>query len=77
MREHHHELLLFVKNLQELGASPSPYIIPILPHPLPNKVVKGKHFVLANLLRSLLGGSSQTEAALEPLVRPDHLPLAM
>ena len=76
-RERHHELLMFAKNLQELGASLSPYIVPILPHPLPSEVGKGEHFVLADLLRSLTGGSSQEEATLEPLVRLDHLLLAM
>ena len=57
-RECHHELLLFINNLQDLGASPFPYIVLILPRPLPNEVVKGEHFVLTDLLKSLLGGSS-------------------
>ena len=57
-REHHNELLLSTKNLQDLGASPFPYIVPILPPPLPNEVVKGEHFVLADLLKSLPGGST-------------------
>ena len=76
-RERHQELLLFVKNLRDLGASPFPHIVPILPRPLLSEVVKGKHFVLANLLKSLPSGSSQVEAILEPLVRPDYLPLAV
>ena len=45
-RECHHELLLFVKNLQDLGANPFPYTVPVLPRPLPSKVVKVEHFVL-------------------------------
>ena len=57
-RERRYELLLSVKNLQELGTSPFSYIVPVLPHPLSNEVVKGEHFVLANLLKSLPGGSS-------------------
>ena len=57
-RERHHELLLFVKKLQELGASPSPYIVSVLPSPLPSEVVKGEHFVLVDLLRLFPGGSS-------------------
>ena len=57
-RERRYELLLSVKNLQELGTSPFSYIVPVLPHPLPNEVVKGEHFVLENLLNSLPGGSS-------------------
>ena len=66
-----------MKNLQELGASPFPYIVPVLPHPLPNEVVKGEHFVLADPLKSLPGGPSQVEAASKPFVRPDPLPLAV
>ena len=76
-RERHHELLLSVKNLQELGASPSPYIVSIFPCPLPSEVIKGEHFVLADLSRSFPVGSSQAKATSKPLVRPDHLPLAV
>ena len=57
-RECYHEFLLLVKNLQELGANPFPYIVFVLPRPLPNEVVKGEHFVLTDLLRSLPRGSS-------------------
>ena len=49
----------------------------VLPRPLPSEVIKGKHFVLADLLKSLPGGSSWAKATLEPLIQPDHLPLAM
>ena len=52
-REHHHELLLSMKNLQDLGANLFPYIVLVLPRPFPSKVVEGEHFVLANLLKSL------------------------
>ena len=52
-RERHHELFLSTKNLQDLGVSPFPYIVPALPRPLPNEVIKGEHFVLADLLKSL------------------------
>ena len=75
-RERHHKLLLSVKNLQDLGASLFLYIVPILPRPLLKEVVKGEHFVLADLLKSLLGGSSQAKVIPELLVRLDHLPLA-
>ena len=57
-REFHHKLLLSVKNLQDLGVSPFPYIVHVLPRPLPNEVVKGEHFFLTDLLKSLPGGSS-------------------
>ena len=76
-RERNHELLLSMKNLQELGANPFSHIVSVLPCHFPSEVVKGKHFVLANLLKSLLGGSSQAEAASKPLVWSDHLPLTV
>ena len=76
-RERHHELLLSLKNLQDLGSSHFPYIVHVLPCPLPNKVVKDKHFVLADLLKALPGGSSQVEAVSEPLVRSNYLPLVV
>ena len=81
--EHNHELLLYVKTLRELGASPFRYIVTIIPHPLPIELVKGEHFVLADLFNSILGCSSQVgfaqakiaEAALVESIRPDQLPL--
>ena len=75
--ERYHKLLISVKNLRDLGASPFLYIVLILPRPLPSEVVKGEHFVLTNLLKSLPGGSTQVEAISEPLVWPDFLPLAV
>ena len=60
--ERNHELLLSVKNLQELGSSPILYIVPVLPSPLPSKLVTGKHFVLADLLKLLPRISSQVES---------------
>ena len=56
--EHNHEVLLSVKNLRELGANPFPYIVPVIPHPLPVELVRGEHFVLADLLKSIAGSSS-------------------
>ena len=41
------------------------------------EVVKGEYFVIADLLKSFPRGSSRAEATLEPLVRPDHLPLVV
>ena len=57
--ESNHELLLSMKNLQELGTSPFPYIVLIIPHPLPAELVRGKHFVLTDLLKLISGSSSQ------------------
>ena len=76
-REHNHELLLPVKNLQELGASPFRYIMHVLPRPLLAELVKGEHFVLKDLLKLIPGNSSQENSSLDPLVRPDYLPLVV
>ena len=57
-RERHHEILLTVKNLRELSRSPSPYIISIIPRPLPVEIVEGKHYVITNLLNLVPGSSS-------------------
>ena len=74
-RESNHELLLSVRNLQELGANPFPYVVPILSRPLPDELVKGEHFVLSDLLKLISRGSSQDDSALETFVRSDCLPL--
>ena len=55
----HSELLLSVKNSQELGSIPFPYIDRVIPRLLLGEVVRGVHFVLIDLLRSILGSSSQ------------------
>ena len=57
------ELLLSMKNLQELGSNPFPYIAP---RPLPREAVKGEHFVLVDLLKLIPGSSSQAGSAREP-----------
>ena len=77
------ELLLSVKNSQELGFNPFPYIAPVIPRPLPGEVITGEHFVLVDLLKSISGSSSQAgstrepqaeiaEGALVTFVRPDQ-----
>ena len=60
-----HELLLTVKNLRELGSSPFHYGIPIIPRPLPSEVIEGEYFVLADVLKSVPGSSSQAIFAQE------------
>ena len=57
-QERHHEVLLTVKNLHDLIRHPSPYTVPIIPRPLPSEVVEGEHFMAANLLGLIPGGSS-------------------
>ena len=60
------ELLLSVKNSHELGSSPFPYIVTVIPRPLPGEVVGGEHFVLTDLLKSISGSISQVGSAREP-----------
>ena len=57
--EHNHEVLLYVKNLRELGANPFPYIVPVIYRPLPAKLVRREYFFITDLLKSILGSSSQ------------------
>ena len=87
-REHNHKIFLFVKNLQELGASPFPYIVPVIPRLLPEELIKGEHFIFADLMKSIPGSSSQAGSAQEPqakitqdalatFVRPNQSPLAV
>ena len=49
-----------------MGANPFPYIVPVLSRPLQEELVKGEHFVLADLLKSISGSSSQAGSAQEP-----------
>ena len=56
--EHNYELLLYVKNLLEIGANPFPYIVPVTSRPLPIEIVRGEHFTLADLLKSIPGSSA-------------------
>ena len=64
-RERNHELLLFAKNLQKLGANPFPYIALVIPRLLLEELIKGEHFILIDLLKSILGSSSQAGFAQE------------
>ena len=56
-RERHHEILLTVRNLSELCRNPYPYILPVIPRPLPIEVVEGEHYVIADLLNLTLSSS--------------------
>ena len=58
-QKRHHEVLI-VKNLHDLSCHPSPYSVPIIPRPLPSKIVEGEHFVIADLLSLISGSSSPT-----------------
>ena len=63
--EWHHKILLTVRNLRELSCSPSPYIIPVIPHHFPIEIVEGECYVIADLLDLFLSISSQAR-----LLRP-------
>ena len=62
-RERHHEILLIARNLHELSRSPSPYIILVIPRPLPIEIVEGEHYVIADLLNLPLGSSSPAKTS--------------
>ena len=77
-----------MKNLQELGINPFPYIVSVIPCLLPEELTKGKHFVFADLFKSFSGSSSQVGSSQEPqaeiaqgalvsFVLPDQSPLAI
>ena len=57
-RERHHEVLFTLKNLGNLSRNPTPYILFVIPRPLPTEVVEGEHFVTIDLLHLLSGSSS-------------------
>ena len=63
--EPNHELLFSVKNLRELGANPFPYIVPVIPHLFAVELIKGEHFILTDLMKSIPSSSSQTGSAHE------------
>ena len=65
-REHNNELFLYEKNLQELSTIPFPYTVPVIPCSLPKDLIKGEHFILADLLKFISGSSSQAGSDQEP-----------
>ena len=60
-RERHHEILLTTRNLRELSRCPSPYIVPVIPCPLPTEIVEGEHYVTTDLLNLALSISSRAK----------------
>ena len=83
-RERHHEIILTVRNLHELSRNPSPYILPVIPHPLSIEIEEGEHYVIADLLNLALGSSSPAQTSETKVVgrelvislRPEHPSLA-
>ena len=65
-RERNHKLLLSVNNMRKLGANPFRYIVPAIPYLLPKELVKGEHFILTELLKSIPGSLLQAWSAQEP-----------
>ena len=63
--ERNHDLLLKAMNLQELGANPFPYIIPVVPLSFPIELIEGENFVLIDLLKLNPGSSSQAVSSQE------------
>ena len=47
-----------MKNLHELSRSPSPYIILVIPRPLPVEIVEGEHYINVDLLNLALSSLS-------------------
>ena len=77
-----------MKNLWELGTIHFPYIVPVILHSLPEELIRGEHFILADLLRSISGSSSQAKSTKETqaespegasvsFAQPDQTPLAV
>ena len=84
--ECNHDLLLLVKNLRELDASLFLYIVSVIPCSLLEELVRGEHFFLSDLLKSILGSFSQsrvpeesqaetTQEASATFAWPDQSPL--
>ena len=61
--ERHHKILLTTRNLRELSRSPSPYIIPVIPRPLPTEIVEEEHYVIADLLNLAPSSLSPTKTS--------------
>ena len=60
-RERHHEILLTVKNLCEL--SRNPYVLLVIPRPIPSEIEEGEHYVISNLLNLAPGSSSSPQTS--------------
>ena len=62
-RERLYKVLLTSKNLTNVRRNPSCYNLPIIPRPLPSKVVYGEHFVTTDLLRLISSDASTSGGA--------------
>ena len=59
--EHHYEVLLTLKNLADVRRNSSPYSLPIIPRPLPSKIMDGEYFITIDLLHLTAGGASSSK----------------
>ena len=44
-----------MRNLHESSRNPSPYILPVIPRPLPIEIEEGEHYVIADFLNLASG----------------------
>ena len=51
------------ENLYELSRNPYPYILPIIPCPLPIEIEEDEHYVIATLLNLALDSSSPAQTS--------------
>ena len=66
-QERHCEVLLTLKNLDDVSRSPAPYSLPIIPRSLPSEIVSGENFVTVDFLdllaaRAPSSGDPEAEA---------------
>ena len=59
-RKRHCKVLLTPENIFVVRHNPAPYNLPIIPRPLPQDVVEGEHFVVADLRRLVSRGASSS-----------------
>ena len=64
-QERHYKVLLTPDNISAMRCNPTPYILPVIPRPLPSGIVEGDHFVIADLQRLI---SSSARPSVGPVV---------
>ena len=57
-RESHCRILLTPENIFIERHNPTPYILSVIPQPLPSHVAEGEHFVVSDLRRLVSGSAS-------------------
>ena len=59
-QKRHYQVLLTRENISALRHNPAPYILPVIPRPLPSNVMEREHFVLADVQRLVFGSASSS-----------------